>query len=298
MKNAIHFGKLVFSISYFLYFPNGLDKAIRELKELSLEEKWYFGGVDTGKYPILKNYFIYTFSRLVDEEQYSPNKKLVISKDSNYALFNTGLVDSLYDPIYALFERNINAKRILTKWIFKCFTSTDLSSFLMKSFNYLPNSVKYYNSESELFFDESYEISFIDWSHLVDHCERLPLEFLKLNLPDYDFDCKHDKKFFEDLSTFLKKKENSKYLNRLKDNYESAFNLAKKKVKWNFKVAVPIYFARKRIITLLLPLDLTQDGHIDAAVALEAVSDKKLSIPHTIFSLKNGLYRFSIDLSP
>ena len=156
----------------------------------------------------------------------------------------------------------------------------------MKSFNYLPNSVKYYNSESELFFDESYEISFIDWSHLVDHCERLPLEFLKLNLPDYDFDCKHDKKFFEDLSTFLKKKENSKYLNRLKGNYESAFNLAKKKVKWNFKVAVPIYFARKRIITLLLPLDLTQDGHIDAAVVLEAVSDKKLSIPHTIFSLK------------
>ena len=41
-------------ITQFAYFPNGLDKAIRELKELSLEEKWYFGNVDTGKYPILK----------------------------------------------------------------------------------------------------------------------------------------------------------------------------------------------------------------------------------------------------
>ena len=66
-------------ITQFAYFPEKLSKAIKELKELSLEEKWYFGNVDTGKCPILKIYFIYTFSRLVDEEQYSPNKKLVWS---------------------------------------------------------------------------------------------------------------------------------------------------------------------------------------------------------------------------
>ncbi len=76
------------------------------LAHTALDERWHFGddsGVGAFEYPILRNYIVYTFYRLQ-----STNRISVSSRDDEaWAAFNTGLVDALYDPIFALFRRNI-----------------------------------------------------------------------------------------------------------------------------------------------------------------------------------------------
>ena len=71
--------------------------AIRQLAQMALPEHWYYGHNDPGTYPILRNYFLMTFIRVQSEKK--------ILKNENYAVLNTGLVDKLYEPIYAFLKR-------------------------------------------------------------------------------------------------------------------------------------------------------------------------------------------------
>ena len=83
-----------------------LPMRYRELAALALPEKWYYGdqppkGPDD--LPILRSYLLYTFKRLCHE------KKVLLSTDQKggeYAAFNTGLVDTKYEYIYAFFTKN------------------------------------------------------------------------------------------------------------------------------------------------------------------------------------------------
>lgn len=75
-------------------------QVINDLKNLALNERWYYKTQNPSyPYPILSKYLIYTFFRLSKE----PGK---IKTTDQYAAFNTGLVNKLYEPIYALFEKN------------------------------------------------------------------------------------------------------------------------------------------------------------------------------------------------
>ncbi|WP_337903204.1 DUF3825 domain-containing protein, partial [Mesomycoplasma ovipneumoniae] len=84
---------------------------ISNLAKMTLKERWHYKEqVASNPHPILTKYLIHTFFRLTKEGG-------KILTEGKYAAFDTGLVDRLYEPIYAVFERNT----ILNKqpWYFK-----------------------------------------------------------------------------------------------------------------------------------------------------------------------------------
>jgi len=88
------FGGHLLDWAYLGYLPNVLN----ELKALALSERWGFSRVapDPAKpLPILWSYLSYTFARLVLE------RKVMVNEQATFAAFNTGLVDSRFEPIPA-----------------------------------------------------------------------------------------------------------------------------------------------------------------------------------------------------
>lgn len=90
-KKASAFEKLM----SFAVFPNGFNNAIKQLaEEKALKENWFYGdkNQDPGSYPILKNYLLLTFERLLaEDEEHSMDstwEKKILVTDKN-AVFNT-----------------------------------------------------------------------------------------------------------------------------------------------------------------------------------------------------------------
>lgn len=280
----------------FAVFPQrngipGFTYAIQQLKEKALSEDWYYGGQenDRGNHPILQNYILMTFERLLAEDEEHRNdvkwKKKIRTTDQ-YAMFNTGLVDHLYEPVYALFNRNKNTENP-RKWVFWTFVKSNDREHqnLTRIFGTdLPTPAHYYNLTSELVYDIRREIGSFNWDHFMDNCCRLPLEFLRENGPkDFDYDQVKNREFYRKLSQAIK--ADSRSMNRIKNRINDAIEYAKKRVRWNFKTAIPIYYPGHKQISLLLPLSLMDDDTIDVALVLEA-TDSKAYIAHTILTLK------------
>lgn len=57
-------------------------------------------------------------------------------------------------------------------------------------------------------------------------------------------------------------------LNRLKNRIQDAVNLAQKRVEWNYKSAIPMYFPKKNRGSLL-PLALMDETRVDLALVVE-----------------------------
>ena len=275
----------------FAIFPNkdGFNGAIRQLaEEKALKEKWFYGKQDPGNYPILRRIFLLTFERLLaeDEEHINdPTWKKKIRTTDDYAVFNTGLVDNLYEPVYALFSKNLrnNASR---KWAFWTFVKSNDYEHQLLTRNFgsdLPTPAHYYNSTSELVYNIDKKIGSYNWDHFMDHCERLPIDFLKDNGPKFDYDQPKTELFFSKLAEAIKADPRSMY--RIKKRIEDAIEHSIKRVRWNFKTAIPIYYPGQKQISLLLPLALTDEETIDVALVLEA-TESDAYIAHTILTLR------------
>lgn len=280
----------------FAFFPNkgeenGFNYAIRQLaEEKVLKENWYYGepSNDRGTYPILKNYFLLTFERLLAEDEEHSNDpawtRKILTTERN-AVFNTGLVDKLYEPVYALFNRNLN-ENSPKKWVFWTFVKSNdrEHQVLTRIFGTnLPAPAHYYNSTSELVYNIKTEIGSYNWDHFIDHCERLPLDFLRDNGPKFDYSLFKAPRFYKKLAEAIK--EDPRSMNRIKNRIIDAIEYAIKRVRWNFKTAIPIYYPGQKQISLLLPLALVDEDNIDAALVLEA-TDSGAYIAHTILTLE------------
>lgn len=285
----------------FAVFPNdeqtgeiGYNFAIKQLANLALHEDWFYGTYDDGRYQILKNYFQQTFLRLQVEDEEHKNDQTwtpkILFAERN-AIFNTGLVDEVYEPIYAVFNKNPN-KLDSRKWVFWKFMpymdkQRQLITRIFGGESKLPLPAHYYDNTSELVYDIKAEIGTINIAHFIDNCYRLPLEFLRENHPQFDYDRIHDKLFYEELAESIKADRRS--MTRFKNRFNDAIAYAIKRVHWNFKTAIPIYFPTTRKISLLLPLALVEEDKIDVALALEATNsgtDKRAYIAHTILTLQ------------
>src|SRR5437870_4253664 len=89
----------LFEWAYLGYLPN----VLAELKGLALNERWEFQNAPRDPerpLPILFGYLFHTFQRLVLEH------KVMVNEKASLAAFNTGLVDSRYETIHALFTPN------------------------------------------------------------------------------------------------------------------------------------------------------------------------------------------------
>lgn len=255
-----------------------------DLANRALTEKWYYGDEteeNKKKLPILRNYLNYTFRRLVVED------KVVYGSrgDKEYAAFNTGLVDKTYEDIYALFEKK-HYKGWEQDWYLLDFVvaGEDLGKILVAVFNPLPKRADYFEGKIEnMLYDVSTGECRLDGKHLIiENADRFPKDFFEENCPtgflcvnDINIDDVYDKDvndqarkaYFNALGRKIL--DNSRVHTRLKNQIENAAKLALKRVQWNYKTAIPIYYVKGQTCALMLPLCLMQDDRVDLALVVK-----------------------------
>lgn len=304
------------AIDKFAYFPKpkdtngvlGWDAAINELAiNIALDERWYYNDEDKLTKPILKNYLSYTFERLQYEDDLerkrakseSRQPKLKILENKNNAIFNTGLVDNIYDPIYAFFKRNTGKYPTVTQpWIFVAFaTANSYFQNIITDFAYKPSRAEYFTNPSDLYYDCNAQKPTINWEHIIkDNIERLPIGFVKKGAP-VDFPFVEDvdelpkfqqRAYYEKLAQAIYDDED--WLQFLTTKFKNALDIALSRVAWNFKTAIPVYYVTEHKLSLLLPLALEKKGIIDVALVCEHKVDEKNGVNNyvgrTIFTLQ------------
>ncbi len=246
---------------------------LSELAEKAVPEEWDFADAPVKDHHILIQYIKYTFYRLNKEN------KICISHDQQFAAFNTGLVDKHYDDIYACFLPNDYSSETIWKFAGFCTAaSRGLGKQLVNYFNPLPAPAKYFRHNEDLIFDLDKPLH-PDFNHIIiDNIRRLPIQFLL----DQFNDCAEARQIAERIKTAdgYKKKElyqrlrdiisdNSRLFIRLQNRIKDSIELARKRVRWNYKTAIPSYFPKGDTMSLMIPLCLTDEEHADVALVVE-----------------------------
>ena len=284
------------AIDKYAFFPRpkgssgrGWDIAINELTvNKALDEDWWYEEEDKLTKPILKRYISYTFERLQYEDELERKKAdsegrkavLKILENKEYAVWNTGLVNNVYDPIFAFFVRNDGRDSAVTQpWIFIDFnTANSHRQRIIAEFPYKPARASYFDDPRELFYDITAQPPTLDFDHfLKDNIERIPIGFIKKwcvsSFP------------FEEHPEELPRMKREAYYKRLADaiyadedwkqfvttGFRNAVNVALSRVSWNYKTAIPVYYIADKKMQLLLPLALEDKKRIDVALVCEHV---------------------------
>lgn len=234
-------------------FKKGTEK-LNNLAKMALEEDW-------GKDNIaLVKYIQYTFHYLRSNE---PEK---IVEENKFAAFNTGLVSKgLWNDIYALFEKVENPKDGMPQYKLRsfCHEGVDDGNIMSEFFTKFPAKASYFNRNNAsevLIFDPLLEIH-PNLKHIIfDGLKRnrFPKEFLKsLSISDQDVFEIINSENFDDARIKV-------FAERL----DRAIKHAQKRIKQNYKIAIPMYFPTKNVMSFLLPIVLGDnlDGEVDVAL--------------------------------
>lgn len=270
-------------------YLGNIDSMIEGLADYALDEKWGFEqGEDSKDYSILRSYLMYTFYRLQSEN------KVLEDNDKGIAAFNTGLVDPTYEAIYACFSPSSSG----CPWRFEAFCKAGSKQWgkkLVASFDPLPQRASYFKKKEDLLFDGNRTLQ-RDVDHiLLDNIDRLPEAFLAEELRgssdalealskavNADDDATK-KAAYDELREAVE--DNARVKRRLINRLDDAIELAQKRVEWNFKTAVPAFYPTKNTMSLLLPLDLTENDQPDVALVVELM-ESGAYIGQTILTMK------------
>jgi len=246
---------------------------LAELADKAVYEEWDFANSTDKDHHILIQYIKYTFYRLTKEN------KICISADEQFAAFNTGLVDKHYDDIYACFVPN--DANVETKWKFAGFctaASRGLGKLLVNCFNPLPQPPKYFTKNEDLIFDLNKPLH-PDFDHIIiDNITRLPLRFLRDQFSDcpeaqdiadriLTADRYERRALYNELRCIIS--ENSRLFIRIQNRIKDSIELARKRVRWNYKTAIPSYYPKSNTLSLMLPLCLLDEETPDVALVVE-----------------------------
>lgn len=247
---------------------------LHDLAAMALPEDWAFGHDIAAKrtpFPILKSYLVNTFFKLYREDAVLE----VSHQGENWAAFNTGLVNELYDPIYALFEKNTQPPR---PWKFHSFCCANIGrngQTLVRNFNPLPRAARYFDKVEQVIFDPDIQIA-PRYDHIIyDSIKRgrYPIEFLERHCPrglvwkDPATIPKEERESF--LHDYQVAVESDPRTDRdIRNRMDDAIELAVKRARWNFKTAIPTYYPRGDNISLLLPIALVNDETVDLALVV------------------------------
>lgn len=236
------------------------EQTLSLLKEKALPESWKFDYEPDGKYSILDSYLRYTFFRIQKEN------KICYTKDGLWAIFNTGLVNKTYLPIFALFSKNKNSGK--QPWFFNSFIAEGEKSKVGRisviDFPNRPKRAQYFDDPTELLYivsESSNELS-PNFEHIItDNIERLPISLLKELVS-------------EGISEETKKEElqnlvaQGNIARKLQERFRTAIDVTRNRVLWNYKTAIPTYYPISDRITLLLPLCLVNEDTVDLALVV------------------------------
>ncbi|MEE0434827.1 MAG: DUF3825 domain-containing protein [Peptococcaceae bacterium] len=246
---------------------------LQALADMATPEEWDFPNVEKKSFYILKKYIQYTFYRIQLEG------KVMLSEDGRLAAFNTGLVDSHFDEIYACFVPNTAGE---SPWLFKEFCIAGhfgMGKQLVQNFNPLPKPATYFQHQGDLLFDLTQEIH-CDYEHiLIENIDRFPLSYLKSQFYDHkkamkllsDIDRAKDDTQRDNLYGKIQRllESDSLLYNRLKNRIDDAVLLARKEVRWNYHTAIPSYYPSRNTMNFMLPLHLSSDEAIDIVLVVE-----------------------------
>lgn len=211
----------------FAFLPE-IDDRLQELATEAEKEDWeYHRAESPHPYPILYNYIKQTYHRLAEET------KIALSRDGQFACFNTGLVTDSQEPLFASFE----VHRSLGKqpWYFKGWLRK--GRWELNKFDQLPEMAHYFDDPSSLVFDCRRELR-VNIEHIIeDNKFRFPAPYSTMD--NYM------------LQTFLK----------------GAIDNAKERVRRSYKTAIPQYYNGQ--VQLLLPLCLSAPTKADLALTIE-----------------------------
>ena len=262
------------SLFDFAFLPGEWES---DLSSMALEEPWT---VDARPFGVLRSYITNTFSRLWYE-------KKVLVRDDSYAAFNTGLVDRHYDPIIAYFTRNHIPDR--QNWILKFFCSYGSGpqgKECAGNIKQLPQSAQWFDSIDQIYLDPAAEIV-PSWEHFVyDNMDRIPVALIKRNIPhDANVlamlddaakiqDWSARKSAFDKLCDGIRASPDYEYFDyNMRAAFDAAVKLAMKKVRWNFGMAVPMFYPTRRSYSFLLPLALENPSVVDLALVINKIKD-------------------------
>ena len=221
----------------FAFFPN-FEGSINFLAEtLAMPEIWDFQSDANKKHQILRNYLEHTYRRLNYEG------KIAFTKSNKHVCFNTGLVTSNYESIYAYFEKYAKPRKDQTSnYCFKGFKKRSDSILILHFSDSLPDRANYFNEPELLIFDPKKQI-IADLDHIIgDNIDRFP--------------------------SHLKSADSSE----LRRQLHGAIEEVKRKVTINYKIAVPHLY--RNGIQLLLPLCLTAGSpNPDLALVINKVGN-------------------------
>jgi len=214
------------------------DQAIENLAELAQPEEWDYLDEKTGGYPVLNSYIHQTFIQLLKEDKIEYARQNGIE---TYAAFNTGLVTVKQEEIFAYFEINRPSSPTYSylnlesqKWQFIKFDRE--SDRIMTHFIDRPKLANYFSSPTDLLYDVNRRL-IPDFEHIVDDREdRFPDSFKSLS--------------------------DDQIMERLRSSIESAL----KRVRRNYKTAIPQFYNGG--IQLLLPLCLERPEKADLALVV------------------------------
>lgn len=246
------------------------DGILPKLSQIALKEDWSFP--DGNPYGVLESYFKYTFVRLHSEGKISTQAEPV----SKWAAFNTGLVDRTYAPIYALFRENSRPPR---PWKFVAFCTPGIGQYgkkLTSVFLNLPERAEYFSDPKDVFLDARMDID-PQFDHIIEDGigrGRFPRSFLTANSPQgFDWsgfdslDPERRAEFYLQLARAIEMDDQC--YRAIKARISDAVRLARQRVSWNYKTAIPQYYPRHNQMSLLLPLSLTSDTSVDVALVVQ-----------------------------
>jgi hypothetical protein len=271
------------SLLYTWAYLGDLDHFFEELSTMALPEVWSFA--NSSKNSILKNYLEYTFIKLKLENK--------IVDVGDYASFNTGLVDKLYRPIFALFSKNKRDTQPYGggEWMFKsfCVRGQGDGKILSRNFQTIPKKALYLNFDryQEFIYDTRTDQPELDTDHIIiDNLPRLPRKMLEECVSSYNslenFEFSNGVIDYASLKEVVK--QNIQLQKRLYEKLKSAVDDSFSKVSYDYRIAIPIYYRANDSISMLLPLAVA-DEKINLALVCEWQPKAERYQAHTIFSL-------------
>lgn len=273
--------------------PEKLNQTVSELAAIALPERWYFGPQppENFPHPILKSYLRYTFIRLQHEQ-----KIFSASSGQPYKAFNTGLLDRLLRPIYALltpFSSELSGKR--TSWdISFCMPGEGTAGKALATyFPTLPPAANYLTDPSRAFYHLAAGSPEVDWPHIIkDNMERLPQAFINqfapANFTPQDTHLLVGKNFHNYKKSFADALDaDPSAYRRIVNRLEEALGRTLLKTQTNYKIPIPTYYPNINSIDLLLPICLVTENIADCALVARRTEAGKY-IGHTILTMRQA----------
>jgi cold shock CspA family protein len=206
------------------------ERMLKHLADLAQPEDWSYHNTEAdGNFPVLEKYIIYTFDRLMKEGKIIEG---VTQDDRPIACFNTGLATSHQQEIIGYFVPN-RVPKDPRKWYLQGFAP--IHDIRFSRISPEPEIANYFADPSDLLYDSRLNLR-CDVPHIIEENKnRFPEEV----------------------------RENSYLLNQM---LIGAVEIAKKRVRRNYKTAIPNFYRGR--MQLLLPLCLKDPSVAELALVV------------------------------